>query len=373
MSMHYKAVFIKSLVVVMILAMIESVSACAIFSPKKEALAPPLAKPKQEQYQVAQVKKGTIVNAIRGNGIIVSAMNYPLYFKVGGRLEYINVRTGEQVKKGQVLAQLDAGDLNTQVALAQLDVQKAQLNVERAQDALTNAQNALKKEKDKKAAGDPSADIGSAEVAVKNAEYGLQQAQLGLSAAKINLNKLQKQSDETKLISPINGTVIFEENVKEGDDIPAYKVLIQVADPSQMQVTFDIGQVANAMIIKPGMKAELTVNDKTIIGEVVSCPYSAPASSTGNNKALAPVVIRAPGLNEGAVLGDNVTVNIVLGKRDNTLIVPSKAVHNYMGRNYVELLNGDVKSEVDVETGIKSSTEIEILSGLKEGQQVVLK
>ncbi|MBZ4665859.1 efflux RND transporter periplasmic adaptor subunit [Mahella sp.] len=355
MLLRVKTIFIKCLFIfVMAVVAVVGLSACALFPQKSEALVPPLTKPKGEQYQTVEVKRGTIINDIKGQGIIVSAKNYSLYFKMDGRLESINVNMGGQIKKGQILARLDADNIDEQIKLARLDLDKAELNVERAKEALINA----------KETGDSAA--------IKSAEYSLEQAQLNLDSVEINVDRLEEQRRQAEIISPINGIITFKETVKKGDSIPAYKVIIQIADPNDLQISFDPANLADPMIIKPGMKVNITLDSKAIAGEVISCPYSAPSSGE-NAAAIAPVIIKAPEMPKEAIVGDNVTINIILAQKEGALIVPKEAVRTYMDRNYVEILDGNIKREVDVETGIVTSTEIEILSGLEEGQQVIVK
>jgi hypothetical protein len=54
------------------------------------------------------------------------------------------------------------------------------------------------------------------------------------------------------------------------------------------------------------------------------------------------------------------------------LIIPRSGLRTYLGRDYVQTLDGDSRKEVDVEKGIVSSTEVEIRKGLKEGQTIIL-
>ncbi|MNI96739.1 hypothetical protein D3C73_1552570 [compost metagenome] len=54
------------------------------------------------------------------------------------------------------------------------------------------------------------------------------------------------------------------------------------------------------------------------------------------------------------------------------LIIPKVGLRSYMGRDYVQVLEGESRKEIDVEKGIVSSTEVEIRKGLKEGQKVIL-
>ena len=63
---------------------------------------------------------------------------------------------------------------------------------------------------------------------------------------------------------------------------------------------------------------------------------------------------------------------IVTKKKDNVLLLPARALRSFLGRNYVQILDGERISELDVEIGIKTITEVEIMNGLEEGQQIIL-
>lgn len=412
-SMRNKTRAVKIAILAMAMMASALLSSCALFPQEEEVLAPPLVKPKQEEYQLAEVKRGDIVNRLKSIGTLVSVKDYSLFFESSGRLDSITVKNGDEVKKGQVVAQLDTGDLTTQIELAQISVQSAQIELDKAKDrldaakaaqsaaqkqlsdakaALAQAQAALDQEKAKEAAGDASADVAGAENAlaqaqskvadaqkavdqapsnVKNAQYDVSQQELNVKAAQIRLSALQRQMANAQLVSPIDGVVVFISDAKKGDIVQPYQILIQVADPHNLQVSYDASLLEDPSLIKPGMKAELVIDGQQLTGEVVSCPYSAPADIDPKNKNQ--VLIKVDNLPQEAKLGSSVDISITLQQKSNTLIVPRRAVRTYMGKEYVQVLEGTSKRELDVQTGIKSATEVEILSGLKEGQQVILR
>lgn len=118
------------------------------------------------------------------------------------------------------------------------------------------------------------------------------------------------------------------------------------------------------------MKSKLTINDKSIDGIVVNAPI-------GGN----PVVKDVPGnsdiwidflTNPGPVkLGDSVPFEIILISKKNVLTVPKRALSKY-GNSTVRILNGTIPDDVNVQVGIQNDFDVEILSGLEEGQKVIL-
>ena len=70
------------------------------------------------------------------------------------------------------------------------------------------------------------------------------------------------------------------------------------------------------------------------------------------------------------LLGTTADITITLEKKVNTLIIPEDALSTYLGRNYVHVLDGTTRKEVDVETGIAAGNEVEITKGLTEGRRL---
>lgn len=345
---------------------------CGLFPQEEEVLAPPLVKPKQEDYTVAKVKKGTIINKIQVTGSLISKSDYPLSFELGGRLQGILVKTGDTVQKGQVLAQMDTGDLTNQVTLGDISVQKQKIELNKANDVLKAAKQS--KTDAQKQIPSVQADINKAEAAIKSAGYQVQLAKLNVKEATLALTNLQKHLAEAQITSPVTGTIIFiETKLKKGDTAQPYQVLVTVADPSALQISFNATVLSDPLVVKPGMKADLAFDKETIQGEVVSCPYSAPKDKDGNVINKDEIILKVDKLPESAKMGASIFISIILEKKDNALILPLEAVRSYMGRNYIYALEGVSKKEVNVELGVKSATEVEIISGLKEGQQVILR
>lgn len=349
------------LILTVFLALISILSGCSLFPQEDEVLAPPLVKPKREDYQIYAVKRNTIINKIQVTGHFVSAIDYSLSFEKGGRLNSITVKNGDKVTKGQEVARIDTGDLENQIELAGIAVKRAEIVLNEARDALNTAK--LLQEIQDRAVNAPD---------IRRAQYNVQRAELDLEAVRINLNIMEKNLQSARLVSPVDGIVIFVDiKLKKGDIIEPYKTIVQVADPKALQIMFDARTLNNPGILKPGMDAELTFGTKKMKGKVVMSPYSMPEDMDEKNKDA--VILEAENLPEEIEMGDSIDISIILEKKENVLTIPLEGLRSYMGRNYVYLLDGNSKKEANVEIGTKSATEVEIISGLKEGQQVILR
>lgn len=328
-------------------------SGCSLFPQKEEIVAPPLVKPKTPEYRLYAVKHKTIVNKIQVSGHLVPAIDYSLYFEKAGRLEGIMVKSGDRVTKWQVLARLNAEDLQNQVELAEIELRKAEIMLNQAKDALSAA---------KFSAGQD----------IRNAQYAVQRTQLDVDTMRLNLKILKGNMQSAALTSPIDGEVIFVDvNIKKGDSVEPYKTIVQVADINALHIMFDAKKLDDPGILKIGMNAELAFGTEKMTGRIVTCPYSMPLDVEEKNSD--DVILEVEKMPEGIKMGDSIDISIILEKRDNVLTIPLEGLHSYMGRNYVYLLEDKSKREVNVEVGIKSSSEVEITSGLMEGKQVILR
>jgi multidrug efflux pump subunit AcrA (membrane-fusion protein) len=321
-------------------------SGCSLLPKEEEPLQPPLVKPVKENFDVAEVKKGSIVKQLTGIATFVSASTQQLSFKEsGGRLLSIDVKLGDTIKPGDVVAHLDPGDLETRIRLQQLNVEKANIALE---DAKANAQ-----------AGDTNA---------------LKLKLIDVEAAKIQLNQLQQQLDKTRLVSDIGGIVTYVDGLQEGDQVTAYKAVVTVADPKQLQLVYEASNPTDLSPIQVGMEVQLKYKGGEYKGKVLQTPSSAPFT---DDKQLAElngkrIYIGAAGLPEEASIGASADIAVTTERRDDTLIIPRSALRSYIGREYVQVLEGESRKEIDVEKGIVTSTEVEIRKGLKEGQKVIL-
>jgi multidrug efflux pump subunit AcrA (membrane-fusion protein) len=118
------------------------------------------------------------------------------------------------------------------------------------------------------------------------------------------------------------------------------------------------------------MKAELTFNDKTYDGEVVISPDNIPSGS-GKRYENA-IVVKPSKAIEGAKLGSTVDISIPIESHKNVVVIPKNGLQRAFGIPIIRIMDGDSKKEFNVETGIETDTEIEITSGLEEGQMVIV-
>ncbi|MMZ58915.1 HlyD family secretion protein [compost metagenome] len=225
------------------------------------------------------------------------------------------------------------------------------------------------------------------ELAVQKAEYALREAKineendekpLDLASLQYKLeqkkyNHLSEQYDSRIIRSEVNGKVTFVDTLKEGDIVEPYQPIVSVSDPTKLRVVLEVNSSENNVAV--GSDVLLNYKSKTYNGTVVQSPLSAPITQ---NKDLANrnnrfVYIKMDELPPDADIGTLIDVRIITEQRDDVIKIPKGGLRSFGGRNFVRVLEEDSKiREIDVEPGIKSSTEVEIVKGLEEGQVVIL-
>lgn len=324
---------------------VSSLSACS-FLPKEEAvLAPPLVEPAKVEYDVVDVKTGNIVKSLKGAGSLTPVENHTLSFsESGGRIKKFHVAEGDVVKKGQLLVEVDTATLSFDTKQAELDLKKAELQLKALQS---------------QSAPQLTIDI----------------AKLDLQSVKNKVQYMREQLAKSQLKSPINGIVTFVGEQKVGNPVQAFESIVQVADTSKQQVLYTAQSVEQIEDIKLGMTANLTSNGKAITGKVVQTPKDVPLDIMETNAELyqKSIVISLAELPKDAKVGDLIDFEVVTQQKEKVLVIPKNGLRLGMGRNYVQILDGNTKREVDIEVGISTDTEVEVIKGLSEGDKVILK
>lgn len=311
---------------------------CYLFPKEEEVLAPPLIEPPEITYNVMEVKRGTIEKKITGSGTFVSVEQGNMFFKTrGGRIKAIYVNVGDKVKKGDLLAELDTAGLEYEIEQQKLALRKAQLRYNQIKDS----------------GGD---------------KYSLEIAACDVEIAKLHLKNLEQQLEEAKLRSTMDGTVVYVNNrVGEGDYIDAYTTLVKIADPTRLQLQYSGSNISD---FKVGMKVEVKIGNNIYEGEVVMTPETVPVDADESLKNV--VRIQVSNLPKDVEMGDYAQFTLILDRRENVIVLPRNVVRTYMGRKYVLILEDGLKKERDVEVGLETPTEVEIVKGLEEGEQVII-
>ena len=319
-----------------------ALSGCYFFPKEEEVLAPPIKVPDEISYETIDVKRGTIENTIRCSGSFVSVSQKDLFFEDrGGRLKEVYAVLGQNVKKGDVLAEIDTENIVNDINLQELAVKRSQLLYD-----------------DSKARYE--IDGGS--------KTELEMAKLDYESNLLKLENLKTELQRARLVSPIDGQVVYVTNTKLGEYVNAYQTLVRVADPTQLQLRYSQDKVNRFSL---GMKATVKIDNEDYDAEVTMTPAEAPEDADEQTKKS--VFLKVDNIPEGVKIGKNATISLTLEKQEDVIIVPKQVINNFANRKFVNVLKDNIREERDIEVGIQNDTEAEVIKGLEEGELIIIR
>jgi RND family efflux transporter MFP subunit len=313
-------------------------AACTFLPMEEEELAPPLMQPAKIEYKTEAAQRGTLIQQIRLSASFYPELQRSLSFeKQGGRLKEKHVRLGQVVKAGDVIAELDSATLAYQITIQEIEVQKSQLTVDqlRANRADT---------------------------------YSQKRAKLDLEQQKLRLADLEQQLAATRILAPIDGEITYIISTSIGEYINAYQIVAKIADTSGLVLVTTADKASELPI---GAQVTVEFQRQELVGEVVANPSSL-FNDPDERLRKAAIVRITSELPEAVAMGKDARIVYVQAQRDDVIILPRTQINLMSGRRYVNVLEDGVRVEKDVEIGLMTDTEAEIIKGLAEGDLVIV-
>ncbi|MDO8685956.1 MAG: HlyD family efflux transporter periplasmic adaptor subunit [Clostridiales bacterium] len=207
------------------------------------------------------------------------------------------------------------------------------------------------------------------EVEKYNINRKIQQVDIDLIQQKYS--SMKKAYESTLLKSPIDGVVTYVVRQSEGDMVNAFETIIQVSDPSQLLIDWQVSDSSKMMYIRNGIDVQVAMDKKEYKGKVVATPADFVLEE--DRKRYGDTVrIKVEGLPFTAEAGDTANISLVIEESKNTIVIPVNALRLEFGKQFVYILDGSSKRERVVEIGIRTPSEVEIINGLEVGQKVII-
>jgi len=325
--------------------LISTLSGCYFLPAEEDILTPPLKEPEAVTYRTHTVSTGDLEYFVQGKGYIESVSSETLQFgNVSGKLTDIYVKAGDEITEGQLIAELESGDLKYSIQEQQISVKISETNLKVAQKG-----------------GDPNS--------IDIAKYNLE-------LARMKLQKLKDQLEARRLYAPFDGVIVYMSDVRPGDTISAYKTIAQVADPNDLRISFVHDELTKLV---HGMVLDIRIADLvTVTGTVVQVPADVPASAPEADKKSVKISLDAkpsdyPELkNYEYKIGDSVYVSVLLDSRTDVVVLPTSYIQKVNTRRYVKVLNNGIPEERDIQLGLQSGNVVEIVSGLEPGEVIII-
>lgn len=361
-----KKLRISKIWIAVIVIVVIAVAAWALSGGKKE---------EEINFKEEAVKTETLQNSVTATGTIEAVTSVTVGTQVSGIVNKLYVDYNSQVKKGQVIAELDKTNLLSELNTAKANLASATSNLSYQAANMNRYQTLYKK-------GLVSADE------YENALLTYRQAKEQVASSKENVQKAQTNLGYATITSPIDGTVISK-SVEEGQTVAASfntpELFTIAKDLTNMQVVANVDE-ADIGGVKEGDRVTFTVDaypDDTFEGTVKQVRLEA---TTTNNVVTYEVVISAP--NTDLKLKPGLTANVTIYTQENSgvLAVANKALRftptketvgkdmkivDCKGKNKVWTLSDKTLTAHPVTIGQTDGVHTEIIKGIKKGQKIV--
>jgi len=319
---------------------------------------------------------------LTASGYVVAQRQAAVASKGTGRLEFLGVGEGDQVKQGQVIARLEHSDVDAMLAQARANLEVSKAGLETAKAELREAKLAYDRQKQLiQDALVAQADVDAAQAWHDRAVAGVTSAEAGIKAAAAAVRAAEVQVENTNIRAPFDGTVLTKNaDVGEvvapfGSSSNARAAVVSIADMSSLEVEADVSE-SNIERIRAGQPCEVVLDAypqlryEAMVSKIVPTADRAKATVLTKVKFLArdervlpemsakvTFLTRASASNEGHAA---------------LLVISPAALLNRDGRKLAFVIKDNQLIEKDVEIGGTVGSNVEIRHGLFEGDRVVL-
>ena len=314
--MKHKIIMSAALIISM-----TGMTGCFFFPAEEELLEPPTVAIEDIAYSTYTAKQKTIEDKTVATGYVFCKSQYNASFpESGGTLKTIYVTAGQHVEEGDLLAELDVGDLDYLYKQQLLIVQKAQI-----------AYNSS----------------------------GTADARLTLEMEQNTLTEYERQLNNSRIYAGMTGEVCFVQDMDPGTTVTAYKTIIKIVDPSQLCIQYSSSNMKSFPL---GEEVTITVDGEDYSGYVSKTPTDVkeglyddfPAVMKDTSSIYCEFTDGTPSF---LTVGQTADITAVFARHENAVVI-SKTL---------------VKTDGDVTVGITNATEAEILTGLNAGDRVVVR
>lgn len=336
---------------------------------------------KAPQYQTAQAEKGTLITSVSASGQITTANNVQITIQVSGVVKEVYVKNGDQVYAGQNIATLTLDQISQQkAASAYAGYLSAKNSLDSAQTRYYTLQAAAFKANQAFINGAVARSLKTddpvyiqendawlqSEADYKNQANVIAASQSSLAAASLNLSQLS-----STITAPVAGVIKGLTIIPGASVDGTSQVLGSINQPGPIQSQVNISEI-DSVSVSEGQKATLTLDafpNQTFTGKVVSINTNGVTSS---GVTTYPAVISFDTGNDHLYPNMSVTAKIITKIKNEVILVPSGAVQTSNGESTVRVLKNNQVSLVTVETGESNDTQTEIISGISEGEIIII-
>lgn len=317
------------------------------------------------------VEESEISPAMFGIGTIEARYTYKIGPTSAGRVKRLDVNTGDYVKAGQVLGDMDPVDLDARIRAQDAGFKRAAALISEAQARKDYAQTQSSRYNLLLKSHATSKELAAAK------RQELQIAAAGLTAAREDLSRtaadrkaLQAQLNNLLLLSPVDGLVVSRD-ADPGTTVVAGQFVVEIIDPTSLWINVRFDQT-RARGLAAGLPGQITLRSRSGEFQTGRVLRTEPLADAVTEETLAKVVFdQIP--EPLPPIGELVEVTVTLPKMAAAAVIPNAAIHHINGQPGVwKHVNGHLQftpitlGESDLEG------RVQVQKGLKSGDQIVL-
>lgn len=311
----------------------------AVSCGKKEKKVAPTGPPPPPKVEAFIVKKGSVTEKLEFPGSVIAGESTEIHPEVSGRLTYLNIAEGRRVSQGTLIAKIYDGDL-----VAQLNKLKVQLKV--AKEIESRYEELLK--------------ING----VSKQDYDL--SVLEISNIKADMDIVNSNIRRTEIRAPFSGTLGLK-MISMGAYVTPATTITEIRQNDRLKLDFTLPERFTSRVVK-GMELDFVTE-----GSNKSYRARISASESGVSEESRSLLVRADVLNPDNALLPGAFVKVIPRISPDTaaLMVPTRSIiPQSRGKRAAIYRNGEVVFS-DVETGIRDSAMVQVLTGLAPGDTLI--
>ena len=320
--------------------------------------------------RVDRIRVEPLTQTVPVIGRLVALQSGEVAARIGGAVDRFHAEVGDRVDKGQVIAELDTALLEAQLAVAEGELSEAEADLESSKAALRLSEQEFKRYEGLK--GSQAFSKARYEDAERNVERAKalirkSEAQIAGKRASVELNRLNLQYARIK--APYAG-VITRRSVEAGAYVRTGDPVVRMLADQSLEVEADVPSI-RASSLKAGTRVSFTLDDGSVHSAVVRA-----ALPTENPLTRTRTVRFSPTFEERlGTLADaqSVTVSVPVGVKRQVITVHKDAIIKRSGKSVVYVVAEGSAQLRPIELGEAAGGRIEVVKGLKNGEEVVIR
>lgn len=342
-----------SIMLALLIAM-TALSGCYFLPEEEELLEAPVVKASEVSYTTTTAELKDIVRQVLTPGNIASGTEFDAKFTgTGGNILAVYVSAGDNVEKGQLLAEYDTYELDQDIALKEMELHREQLEYDIA-------------------------------IEKHESENVKQKELLDVQLMQNELDKLYAEKETAKLYSEVAGTVSYVMTCSPGDWVNPGVTVVTVIDVTDLYIKIDPDKEVPEFLI--GRPITIRYNGEYFDGTIVrnhsgrqwDPDANGPLVDENGEDILGEesedIIVKFNDLiPESSAVGNIADTLLVLDKRENVIVISANLVKKVNGVPCVYVFKDNERVPVNVTLGLQSGSLVEITSGLEPGDEVIIR